>query len=268
MPRKQMRQAVRNKTVSGSLTWQQRVQRLLLKVAVACGCLAALFGTFVMGSHIIDLRVEQLVLEGAVEHVAVTELEAQLAPTLQASFLTLDLDDVREQLERMPWVYRAGVRRRWPNTVVIEIEEQRPIARWGLDGFLNHEGEYFPGAFADRWSELARLEGPAGSERHMTRRYQSLEALLEPTGLQVVALHEDSLGQVGAELHNGVLLQLGADNHRERIGRFVTLWREQLEEQPVMRIDMRYEHGAAVALLPASQWASGDFPMVNWQEAP
>ncbi len=268
MPRKQVRQAVRNKTGVDSVSWQQRVQRLLLKVAVACGCLAALFGTFVMGSHLIDLRVEQLVLEGAVEHVAVTELEAQLAPTLQASFLTLDLDDVREQLERMPWVYRAGVRRRWPNTVVIEIEEQRPIARWGLDGFLNHEGEYFPGAFADRWSELARLEGPAGSERNMTRRYQSLEALLEPTGLQVVALHEDSLGQVGAELHNGVLLQLGADNHRERIGRFVTLWREQLTEQPVMRVDMRYEHGAAVALLPTSQWALGDVPAANWQETP
>ena len=268
MPRKQARQAVRNKTVVASVSWRQRVQRLLLKIGVTLGCVAVLLGAFITGSHLMDLRVEQLVLEGAVEHVAVTELETQLAPTLQASFLTLDLDDVRDQLESMPWVYRAGVRRRWPNTVVIEIEEQRPIARWGLDGFLNHEGEYFPGAFDDRWSDLARLEGPEGSEGSMTRRYQSLEALLEPTGLQVVALHEDSLGQVSAELHNGSLLQLGAEKHRERIGRFVTLWREQLADQPVMRVDMRYEHGAAVALLPTSQWASGDFPLANWQETP
>jgi cell division protein FtsQ len=268
MPRKQGRQAVRNKAVLESVSWQQRLQRLLLKIVVTLGCLAVLVGVFITGSRLLDLRVEQLVLEGAVEHVAVGELETQLAPTLRAGFLTLDLDEVREQLEIMPWVYRAGVRRRWPNVVVIKIEEQRPIARWGLDGFLNHEGEYFPAAFADRWSELARLEGPEGSEHDMTRRYQSLEALLEPTGLQVVALHEDSLGQVSAELHNGVQLALGADHHRERIGRFVALWREQLSQQPVMRVDMRYEHGAAVALLPTSQWAVGDFSAANWQEKP
>ena len=98
----------------------------------------------------------------------------------------------------MPWVYAASVRRRWPDALVVNIEEQRPVARWGLDGFLNHEGEYFPGDFSDRWADLARLEGPEGSEVAMTRRYQNLESLLAPTGLQVVALHEDVLGQVTA----------------------------------------------------------------------
>lgn len=268
MPRRQTRQAVRHKPSIDRVPWQQRAQRLVLKLGVATGCLGVLLGAFIAGSHLVDLRVEQLILEGAVEYVTVTELEAKLAPALQASFLTLDLDEVREQLESVPWVYRAGVRRRWPNTVVIEIEEQRPIARWGVDGFLNHQGEYFPGAFDDRWSELARLEGPEGSERDMTRRYQSLEGLLEPTGLHVVALHEDSLGQISAELHSGAMLQLGADNHRERMGRFVTLWQEHLADQPVMRVDMRYEHGAAVALLPTSQWALGDISSPNWQEKP
>jgi len=85
MPRKQGRQAVRNKAVVESVSWQQRLQRLLLKIVVTFGCLAVLVGVFITGSRLLDLRVEQLVLEGAVEHVAVTELEAQLAPTLQAA---------------------------------------------------------------------------------------------------------------------------------------------------------------------------------------
>ena len=67
MPRKQARQAVRNKTVVASVSWRQRVQRLLLKIGVTLGCVAVLLGAFITGSHLMDLRVEQLVLEGAVE---------------------------------------------------------------------------------------------------------------------------------------------------------------------------------------------------------
>ena len=266
MSRKPARQAVRKTPETVRVTWPMRLRRIALRAGVVVGLLLVLAATGRAAVYLLDLRVERLVVHGAAEHVAQTDLEKQLASALDAGFFNLDLEAIRSELEAMPWVYRATVRRRWPDAVVVRIEEQRPVARWGLDGFLNHEGDYFSGAFNDRWAELARLEGPAGSEAAMTRRYQNLEALLAPTGLQVVALHQDVLGQVSAELDNGSLLLLGADNHIERMSRFVTLWRGQLEDQPVLRVDMRYEHGAAVALLPTSQWAMGSTPVVERKE--
>jgi len=54
MPRNQARQAVRNKTVVASVSWRQRVQRLLLKIGVTLGCVAVLLGAFITGSHLMD----------------------------------------------------------------------------------------------------------------------------------------------------------------------------------------------------------------------
>lgn len=265
MSRKPTRQAVRKKAQSAReprLLW---VRRIAVRASWVLGVVAVAALTARAGVYLLDLRVQRLVVHGADEHVVRADLETQLAPVINAGFFALDLTAIRSQLEAMPWVYAASARRRWPDALVVTIEEQRPVARWGVDGFLNHEGEYFPGDFSDRWADLARLEGPEGSEVAMTRRYQNLESLLAPTGLQVVALHEDVLGQVTAELDNGCLLLLGAENHIQRINRFVALWRGQLHGQPVLRVDMRYEHGAAVAALPATQWALGDAG-AEWKE--
>lgn len=266
MPRKPARQAVRKQAKAAQASWLSRLRTMALRSSVVVGLLLLIAATGRAGLYLLDLRVERLVVRGAVEHVAQSDLEQQLAGSLNIGFLALDLDGIRQELEAMPWIYRATVRRRWPDAVVVSIEEQRPVARWGLDGFLNHQGEYFPGTFDDRWADLARLEGPSGSEAAMTRRYQNLEALLASTGLQMVALQEDVLGQVTAELDNGSTLHLGADHHIERLGRFVTLWRAQLADQPVLSVDMRYEHGAAVAFLPTSQWALGSTSAAKWKE--
>ena len=265
MPRKAARQAVRKKAQPARESRLLGMRRMAVRAGWVLGVVALTALTARAGVYLLDLRVERLVVHGAGDHVAKEDLETQLAPVINAGFFTLDLNTIRSELESMPWVYAASVRRRWPDALVVNIEEQRPVARWGLDGFLNHEGEYFPGDFSDRWAALARLEGPEGSEVAMTRRYQNLESLLAPTGLQVVALHEDVLGQVTAELDSGCLLLLGAENHRQRISRFVTLWRGQLQGQPLLRVDMRYEHGAAVAPLPGTQWAQGNAG-AEWKE--
>ena len=266
MPRKSARQAIRNQAKATEVSWVSRLRKVTLRASVLVGLLLLSAATGRAGLYLLDLQVERLVVRGAVEHVAQSDLEKQLADSLNTGFLALDLDGIRRELEAMPWIYRATVRRRWPDAVVVSIEEQRPIARWGLDGFLNHQGDYFPGTFNDRWADLARLEGPSGSEAAMTRRYQNMEALLAPTGLQMVALQEDVLGQVTAELDNGSVLHLGDDHHIERLDRFVTLWRAQLADQSVLSVDMRYEHGAAVAFLPTSQWALGSTSAAKWKE--
>ena len=78
------------------------------------------------------------------------------------------------------------------------------------------------------------------------RRYQLLAERLEPAGLSITALSLDDLEQVTVHFDNGLSLLLGSKDLSQRVARFVRLWEAELPTRSVARIDLRYEHGAAV----------------------
>ena len=266
MPAKSPRQASRRRQSVQTPSWRVRIRQFALTLTVVLGLGLVMGATAWAGNYLMELPVERLVLRGEFEHVTQSEVEQLLRQELSGGFLQADLGAARERLETLPWIYRAVVKRRWPDAIEIQVTEQQPIARWGLDGFLNHQGEYFPGAFSERWQTLARLEGPAGSEAAMTRRYRNLEAMLEPVDLQVSSLTEDALGQVTAELDTGLVLRLGSEDHARRIQRFLVLMQEHLPGSSVASIDMRYEHGAAVSFHPIGQQPLGSFAQTHLED--
>jgi cell division protein FtsQ len=73
-----------------------------------------------------------------------------------------------------------------------------------------------------------------------------LTSQLEPAGLTIDELSIDALGQLSVRLMNGVQLVLGANELLRRVSRFKQLWSDKLSTQTVEKIDLRYEHGAAV----------------------
>ena len=70
-------------------------------------------------------------------------------------------------------MYRVNTRRRWPAEIEVTLTEQRPLARWGEGGYLNHEGE-FCGDPDPLYQDLPLLIGPDGAEASLMRRYQTL----------------------------------------------------------------------------------------------
>jgi len=255
MPRESRGQAVRRARAKQPISWCQRLQRAYLQISVVVGFIV-LVGAGAYGArYVYTLPVEQLVISGTTEHVPADLIETLVAPTLAGGFFAADLDAIRGDLERIPWVYRVAVRRQWPETVVVTVEEQRPIARWGNQGFLNHEGAYFAGDQSAMFDPLPQLAGPDFSAGDIMRHYQQVEGLLQDTGLQVVSLEQDEIGQIDLVLDNGIGIAFGADNFLKRVQRFIVLWERHLNGEQVARIDMRYSNGAAVTFLHQSQLA-------------
>lgn len=233
----------------------QRVGRWFNGVLVLVGVAVVLFAALHGGRYLLSLEVERIAVTGTLENVSVASIEALVAPQLSRGFLAADLDGIRATLEAMPWIYNANVRRRWPNTLDIAVVEQRPIARWGERGFLNHEGELFVVQQSPRWHPLPQLSGPDGSQATLVRRYQNLESLFRGTGREVVRLSLDDIGQYSAELDTGMQVIFGADHFVSRARRFVGLYSKQLANAQVASVDLRYEHGAAVVFKPQDQIA-------------
>lgn len=199
--------------------------------------------------HLQSLPVQQITVTGKLEHTQATAVQEMVQATLSGGFLSADLEQMRAQLEGLPWIYSATVRRRWPQTLEIHVLEQLPIARWGEGGFLNHEGGVFRSDKSGDWDALPLLQGPEGSAPGLMSRYQRLLEMLAPLGLQLEQLTMDERGQVEVALAGGVRLILGGENLRERMQRFTTVYRRELAPRAaeIERIDLRYATGLAVA---------------------
>src|SRR5690606_32777865 len=100
---------------------------------------------------------------------------------------------LKQVLEQDPWVERASIGRRWPDTLVVRIVEQKPIARWGDVGFMNQRGEIVTVAeAASQLAHLPLLQGEVSDASLILRQYQDLVRLLRTRGLDVIALKSDA----------------------------------------------------------------------------
>jgi cell division protein FtsQ len=230
----------------------------LLRHLVSLSALLALGLVVYLGVDALRrMPVERIVVTGKLEHLRQEALRDALAGQLEQGLLFLNLATLQQSLESLPWVYRAELRRRFPDTLEVGVVEQLPIARWGDEAFLNHEARVIDVADGERWQNLPIIRGPEGSEARLMNHYQRLLDRVRPLSLIPVALSEDDYGQLAVDFANGLNLQLGDHDFSLRLQRFMQLWRSELQrgESAVARVDMRYDDGAAVAFEQPPQLA-------------
>lgn len=236
------------KTVAIPSIW---LNRLLILLGAAVVLTAGVKAFLTVQS----LPVQRISVTGELEHTQAQLVQDIVQPGLVGGFLNADLQQIQRQLEGLPWIYEAKVRRRWPNALEIHVVEELPIARWGKDGFLNHEGGVFHSDKDGEWESLPRLQGPGDSAEVLVQKYQRLVEILAPLNLAVEQLTEDERGQLEVVLAGGMQLNLGNDRFLERMHRFVGIYRNELaaRQAEVARVDLRYANGIAVAFKEPAQ---------------
>ena len=194
------------------------------------------------------LPVQHVELRGELRRVDMDRLEQHVNSAVKGGFFSIDLESVRSGLEALPWVYGASLRRIWPDRLIIEIEEQRPIAKWGDKGLLNHYGDVFEATLDSADQTLARINGEDGREKALISDFIEAESLLHPLDLRLVGLREDARRDQRLFLNNGIELALGRKNCQARLVRFVSVYPQTLA--PVLAgisvLDLRYANGFAV----------------------
>lgn len=200
-----------------------------------------------VGWKLLSLPVNRVAITGDLAHVSRDALTARISDAVSGGFLSLDLDEVRGPIEALPWVHRVIVRRQWPDSIEVRVVEQRAIAHWGDDAYLNHAGEVFTPLDATAIPGLPRLSGPAGSHVSVMEQYRLVQERLQSLGLRVSALAMDQRGGLRAQLDSGGELVLGREDISERLDRLETIYRTELQGRAFARVDLRYSHGAAIA---------------------
>ena len=227
------------------IRWSKVVLPLVLS---SCAALAGLGAKAVL-----DRPVRNLHLEGRFERVTPVEVQAALAPGLGRSFLSLNLVELRAQVEAMAWVKAVQIRRQWPDALVIRVVEQKAAARWGDSEFLNFDGEVFASDARHVFPELPRLAGPPNTERQVAHRYLELREPLGAANIALAALAMDERGSWSMELQGGQTIRVGRRDVEQRLDRFFRLAAPLLrgEFDRVDHVDLRYANGFSVGWRPA-----------------
>ncbi|TIH09746.1 cell division protein FtsQ/DivIB [Pseudomonas leptonychotis] len=196
-----------------------------------------------------DQPIATISVEGDLSYVNQQAVQQRIAPYADASFFSVDLLSMRRELESMPWIASAQVRRVWPDQLVVRLEEQLPIARWGDEALLNNQGEAFAPLELANYPHLPQLYGPKRAQQQVMQQYQVISQMLRPLGFSVARLELRERGSWFLSTGQGIELLLGRDHLVEKMRRFTAIYDKALKAQQtnIARIDLRYANGLAVA---------------------
>ncbi|WP_249671850.1 cell division protein FtsQ/DivIB [Pseudomonas abieticivorans] len=211
-----------------------------------------------------DRPITKIAVQGDLSYISQQAVQQRIAPYVAASFFTIDLASMRTELETMPWIAHAEVRRVWPDQVVIRLEEQLPVARWGDEALLNNQGQAFAPRELANYEHLPQLFGPQRAQQKVMEQYQVLSQMLRPMGFSIARLELRERGSwfltTGAgSAGPGIQLMLGRGNLVDKMRRFLAIYDKTLKDQitNIASIDLRYANGLAVTWRdPAAQAAA------------
>jgi cell division protein FtsQ len=207
--------------------------------------------------------VQEVVVMSPIAQVTPAQIEFAARSAVHGNFFSVDLDAVRDAFEKLPWVRRAEVRRRWPNAIELRLEEHQAVAYWtnaelGDAHLVNRHGEVFVAASN---APMPAFSGPQGSAAYLQARYAEFAHILEPLGLKPIGVSLSPREAWQLELDNGMVIVLGRDHDKakveERLQRWVEVWpmtQERIGMQ-IAVVDLRYQGG--FALTPEAQRQAG-----------
>jgi cell division protein FtsQ len=196
----------------------------------------------------LDRPIAMVEVGGNFQRVAPVQIEGAVAPFRGAGFLSVDLAALKASLEKIAWVDRARVERKWPNGVRVVITEHVPAARWGEDGLMNTRGELFLRGSRHIPPELPQLNGPEGTQEQVAKLYLETYPRLLAVGMRLTRVELDARGAWELSVGSNVVVRLGRQEVQSRLERFIRVASPMIAARgaDVSYIDLRYSNGFSV----------------------
>jgi len=194
----------------------------------------------------IDVRGNAVVLDE--EILEASELE------LGSNITTLDLAQVADDIQKLPWVESVHLRRSYPDRLTVSVVERTPTLMLA-DGqlwFVDANGEVFKPVEPDEWTDLPVVTGmtlddrgvdPDGCKRRLQRAQQLVDAFdashhLDAGDIGELRVVDDRHAEVRLA-DRGIAVHLDIDEARRGMGRLDELIeQEMLDLDDVVRLDL------------------------------
>ena len=172
-------------------------------------------------------------------------IQRAVAGPLATSLVGVSVAKVRDAIEALEWTDHVAVRRRWPGRIEIAVTKPVPVALWDERRLVTSRGEVIE---AEHGSSLPRISTTLSGPERGLEMLQLAKQLTVRTGLEVVALTENAMGEWQFETASGIEVRLGSRATAERLRRFESVYRDELGPgaREIDYVDLRYANGLAV----------------------
>lgn len=225
----------------------RRALPLALMAGVVVFAASLVYGGYSMVGLLLEVPVEQVQVSGHLDYQSKSEIKTVINRYVENGFIQVDLQKLREELVRLPWIQSATVKRQLPGGLLIDITEQEPLAHWNDNAFINQYGELLQ---PDNRPHINGLPVFSGLDhKRVLDIYARLNAVLPERQKPIRQLHVDSRETVRVMLASNALLIMSLEHLDEQVGRWWQISNAGLGEKlyAVRQVDLRYSNGAAVS---------------------
>jgi cell division protein FtsQ len=223
---------------------------ILMTLLLTLGIVAATFGLRDYLSDPERLPLQVIQVKGEMQHLDRDHLKATVAKAIDGGFFTVNIQKIHQDVSRLSWVDEISIRRVWPDTLVMEVTEQVPVARWGNQALVNKHGEIFHPQ-QPLPDGLVRLYGPEASAGRVVNLYQKFTERLMDHGLVIQRMGLDAQRNLRIDFSDGMQIALGHSEVQQRLARFLAAYPLLKDsEKRLLAVDMRYEQGFSVRWEP------------------
>ena len=196
----------------------------------------------------VDLPIKQISIIGEYQHIDKEQVDLIANEYIEGNFFSINLDQTRHAFKKLAWVREIAIRKKFPDTLEVTIEEHKPIARWGRVGLVNSYGEIFNAASQE---ELPSFIGYETFVKEMTLKFMEMNKILSKELMQVgtITLSERLSWEVITD--NQVRVILGKDNIIKKLNLFTNNYQNILAglKNRIEYVDLRYKDGFSVKKL-------------------
>jgi len=192
--------------------------------------------------------IDEISIQGNLNYVTESTLREVIHRYSQTNLYQLDDVNLENELEALAWVKDVKLRKSWPSSLIIYVEEHKAVAYWGEQQLLDQYGEVFDGKLPEGRADFPQLYSPENKGREMGERYLQVLRWLKEVPLQLVSLQEDARGSWVISFDEGLLVKIGVHDQEKRLRRFVAAYQVFLSKQldKINVVDLRYTNGFAV----------------------
>ena len=200
------------------------------------------------------LSVREVLVQGRQESDRAAVLAA-IGSRRGEPILAFDPKGAKERLETLPWVRKATVERRLPDTIFVQIEERQPLALWQKDGrfaLVDRDGEIIQRNGLERFRKLPLIIGD-GAPTHAPALLAMLAAEPDLQG-RVTAMTRVSNRRWTLTFDNGVELHLPEQDMGRAWAKFAAAEHSQgLLNRDIAAVDLRLPDRLVVRLSPDAE---------------